>query len=731
MRQLNLYVLLFVWLLSQPPVYANPVTNDNTPDSIRKINEQKNYSNFSYISRKAISQSDVSKHNLLLGEGSYMVDNPIIIDESNPVVFIHGVDRMRSVLIPINKDKPLLIVRGARYVNITNINFSGFNQNAGVNMKVEGQRKIVVDVIDSFIEKGTFAFEAPGSYQLQGNFFTGQGKVASQIVLNNRNADLFVMGGNMTNSGIELGPDINDYAHVHVKAGRFRIFATGVQLTKGVADFRIDSPAPAGWPHQILNVRSEGNNGCTPLSSAFVYVPHSSEAIDVDIVNSAGSWVLSGINNSVFAKYNATGTLRLVGNTSVQGAGAFTSQGTPTEYKLIAVANSLSQSPQFKSNDTDSENLHHAYNFYANKGTPGSSVKAPYFKMYLNSTEPLQDFPFLLNIDIPRILSRPAIASPLPGMLDVKKFGAKGDGCTDDTAAIQRAFDSGPSIYFPAGDYRISQSLKYNSNKLFSHGAGGFIAGAGSGLVTVDRHNGGDVFETQGMAYATIQGIAFKSKRASGTTRDSSTAMNFEFTTGVGHATQSNSIYDVAITEVNTGVAIGNKSQQQCSENIFINISVRNVDMAVSIGSYNALANVFVNFKTDNVETAVGHGGLYSGGTWSIVGADFSGVNHNVFNLLNASDGVFFFDQITVNNTPLFATNDTGAPFNLFFNKSALANTGFYLKSAGGVFLNNTELKNFKASSHGAMAENYVINNTRYRIKSEASTGKGSVFSGL
>ncbi|RKN83890.1 hypothetical protein D7M11_16275 [Paenibacillus ginsengarvi] len=48
------------------------------------------------------------------------------------------------------------------------------------------------------------------------------------------------------------------------------------------------------------------------------------------------------------------------------------------------------------------------------------------------------------------------------GSLNVKWFGAKGDGVSDDGPAIQRAIDAGgarSNIYFPQGTYRITQSL--------------------------------------------------------------------------------------------------------------------------------------------------------------------------------------------------------------------------------------------------------------------------------
>ena len=74
--------------------------------------------------------------------------------------------------------------------------------------------------------------------------------------------------------------------------------------------------------------------------------------------------------------------------------------------------------------------------------------------------------------------------------LSVKDFGATGNGTTDDTTAIQLAFNTlygspgapqgsagvltSKKLYFPAGDYKISQPLTLN------HSYGATLVGAGS-----------------------------------------------------------------------------------------------------------------------------------------------------------------------------------------------------------------------------------------------------------
>ncbi len=71
--------------------------------------------------------------------------------------------------------------------------------------------------------------------------------------------------------------------------------------------------------------------------------------------------------------------------------------------------------------------------------------------------EVLKSLPAEFASDVPRL-------PEMTNWVNLKSVGAKGDGLTDDTKAIQEAIDKYPTIYVPQGSYRISESLKLKPN---------------------------------------------------------------------------------------------------------------------------------------------------------------------------------------------------------------------------------------------------------------------------
>ena len=79
-------------------------------------------------------------------------------------------------------------------------------------------------------------------------------------------------------------------------------------------------------------------------------------------------------------------------------------------------------------------------------------------------------------------INRP-INDKLAETTSVKDFGATGDGTTDDTAALQAAFDANVPLYFPLGTYKITTGLTFNP--YLTYVGENYSIGQGSSPVTI------------------------------------------------------------------------------------------------------------------------------------------------------------------------------------------------------------------------------------------------------
>jgi hypothetical protein len=109
---------------------------------------------------------------------------------------------------------------------------------------------------------------------------------------------------------------------------------------------------------------------------------------------------------------------------------------------------------------------------------------------------------------------------PRTDWLNVKSFGAKADGSSDDTAAIQRVFSlvagckgalgtgqkngGNATAYFPPGTYKISKTLTLCTGlgpHIRGHGATSILQWAGQQNGTMIHDNGTSYFTLEGLSF--------------------------------------------------------------------------------------------------------------------------------------------------------------------------------------------------------------------------------------
>lgn len=200
--------------------------------------------------------------------------------------------------------------------------------------------------------------------------------------------------------------------------------------------------------------------------------------------------------------------------------------------------------------------------------------------------------------------------------------GAKGDGTTDDTVAIQAAIDAAFGtagsphaitnavqnrvLFFPPGKYKITASL------VIPPVYGAIIAGSGRGTTWINCTVSTTALKTNGMGYCSVSSIRITSA-AGGTCFD----LNWDGSSPV--STQSNTFSDMLFENGAFGVNIG-AGGFQASENLFSNCFWASQTTAgIKVFNYNALQNTIEggNFQNCAVGCLIDQGsitGIYSVG---------------------------------------------------------------------------------------------------------------------
>lgn len=588
----------------------------------------------------------VSKY-IYLQSGVYALDNPVVIDRTNSL-FIHGIDRVTTILVAKNPQQPLFVLRNAPLLNIAGIRlFPNWHAQATLHSKALSAINTlptVVEILDSRVEQAMLEFAGPGSYRIQGSVAAPGGKVQAAVMVDHPSADVLVFGGDIGN-----GPNpllVDQSFHLWQKRGRLRTYATTFEAALGLADVRIERSSVLG-PHVLGALRSEGTNGILngTAISRLLYVPPTTDPVDVVIKNSTGAWATGPVSpeqpqdaiNCRLASYNGAGRLWLLGNRAEGPCGRHLVEGSAPQATIISVGNVISSPEPFPVVAARVITAADAFNNLRWTGEP----TFPYIRWLPDGADPPKlaayaDVPRLPQDVLPAHLQRPLMNTSLPGMINVKSppYNARGNGAEDDTAELQAALDAqcllseSPRVYFPPGTYRISDTLYLNHHSGGTcHGktpAGGWIAGAGSSVTIIEMAPGVEkgVFRTDGFANATVQGIGFKTWRwQAGDPKEPNVEID-TYRPGFT-ASQLNNFYDTVFDGgyVAWGTGLRPPTSGQCSSQSLFGSVLKNANFGFVSGQYNAISNVvydsrFVDNNTSMAQLTLDEVNLPPGGTF-------------------------------------------------------------------------------------------------------------------
>ena len=107
------------------------------------------------------------------------------------------------------------------------------------------------------------------------------------------------------------------------------------------------------------------------------------------------------------------------------------------------------------------------------------------------------------------------VEAKLAQYVSVKDFGAVGDGVTNDTAAIQAAFNNSSALFFPKGTYVLTAKITATKATAFSF----YGDGMGNTILFWDTATGGiEITSTNIIAPITVDGLTFYTNRSGGGT---------------------------------------------------------------------------------------------------------------------------------------------------------------------------------------------------------------------
>ncbi len=637
---------------------------------------------------KAVNNMRISC--IALAPGSYVLNEPLTINRPGGSLYIHGFNRFATL---IRSKGTVLRIQAAQTVQLAGLTICKNGTGAETGINFEQKQPINFSAMDMVMRDATLNITAPGQYRLQGMKIYSGTNSETALIVNHPQADV---------TGVHLDfmtetnnrRDDKNICHAHQKKGRLRMFALQAEVAAGRYEFVFEGANSYG-PNVIAGMRTEGDNLADKrcgesVLRAFVGIfgVGTSVVIKANGINNYATPACR--KNSAMVEMNSTGgKLWLLGNNSRYRCGRLVT-GTDRSAQIVALGNMISNTGD--ADDlimTDKEvfpilassaikiveqgNQYHINNPKARVGNRYLSNK----NTELLTQEKINTV--IPSDDIPESLQLPNLDTDFDGLfVNVKKEGAKGDGKTDDTKAIQAALTASISkdskgeyarnalVYFPAGNYRITQTLKW----IHPRALGGFMGGADSGSVKIINTNNNSILSMAAWG-ATVQGITFMLPKPATSACTKGLLSISSYNNGGGNACSSIQIFlkKCAFRNGEIGVAIGNMVGETDGNAIWKGISdemtlidhcvLANNQIGLTVGHFNALQETVSNclftdnrynirnFCSTNPYKRGSQNTYFGAGTWNVLNSRFTRTSGFDFQPVNAVSPTFYYNNIT------------------------------------------------------------------------------------
>jgi polygalacturonase len=245
--------------------------------------------------------------------------------------------------------------------------------------------------------------------------------------------------------------------------------------------------------------------------------------------------------------------------------------------------------------------------------------------------------PASVAVTPPPVVTEPVASPPANQGISVTDFGAKGDGISDDTAAIQNAINDASSknvtLTIPAATYLVTKQLEVKNNtKISGYGATLYMAPQQSAVANILWSNP-DVYTTN----VILEGLTLKSQNTIAGTEYYANSM-ISNVQGMYFQSISNLIIkDVAMDSMYVGLKMGQSGSNRNQGITISNLRIDKTGMPVQVSGTN-------NFTmSDSILIA------NAGGTKWLHAAYIRGDNSN-----------FLFRNVEFNNAPGGGVNVAG-----------------------------------------------------------------------